>query len=1066
MTPNFALSLSAEGLRLLQRVPGGWHFAGEVDFDSDTLAKDIAALRQTALRLEPGGIHCKVLIPNDQIRYMALDTTRASEADVRAALDGATPYGVDDLAYDYSRGGGRTYIAAVASETLKEAEAFCREHKFNPVSFAAVPEPFTFVGEPFFGAAGDKTDVARDTAPVEVIGVAEVPEPETAEPAVTEPAVVEAAVAETDMTDPAPEQPAAEAQASKAATKDETATADAPEAPAKTDEPAAADPAPEPVESTSAEDGDIDTDPVAPDASAAKDTKDKPAPDQTAETKHASTATPTSLPAAKPEPDADVADAATGDSASPQTQETPLTPLPKPESDAKDGSDGDSGDDHAAVAKVLFSGAEAAKDDDPVDLPPLTFASRARPVGAAPDASSPPPPLPKVLTAGGDEPVFASRSRSGADLKLPPVLSAGADATPDTAKPVANPLASLKVDATSPAPSVGGAERDTSKAVPAVLNAARQAALSAKTDDTPADTSGEAPFIDESTTEAEKLTLFGARKKAKTPPVGGKPRFLGLILVLVLLAFLAAVALWATTLPATLSSLFGWGDDTVTAVGPDVGRPDLAVSASGNVITSLPSEEEELLADSGSGTDLDGVVATAAHPDTGLGLAEVQADAVAAISAVLQPVATASATGATPASDAEPATPTDVAAAPADTAGAEALTAEIIAALRAGAVETSPLDGAATDASDLGQILSPAEAQRIYAATGVWQRAPRMPFVPRIETGEEVYLAAIDPVTTGTDAVALPSLALSSPDLVLPAQILPPQPGTVFERDERGFILASADGTVLPSGTVVYAGRPSVVPPARPGFVAPDTTDTTTGDATDPTADPAAAETGSTTAAEQSFLAPGAEDQIAFRPRARPEDLSEQIERDQNGGLTLAEVANVRPSARPEGLVPEGVSSTVVEAALAEATGIADATPQAVAISVRPDRRPQNFDQVVAAARARAAPAPAAASTVAPTAEELADESDTTEVPIANANPTPGGVAQAATDENVLTLRQINLIGVYGTTRSRSALVRLSNGRIVQVRVGDALDGGQVSAIGDNALNYVKRGRTYALQMP
>ena len=49
------------------------------------------------------------------------------------------------------RGGGRTYVAAVARETLAEAEGFAAEHRFNPVCFAAVPDPFTYMGEAFFG---------------------------------------------------------------------------------------------------------------------------------------------------------------------------------------------------------------------------------------------------------------------------------------------------------------------------------------------------------------------------------------------------------------------------------------------------------------------------------------------------------------------------------------------------------------------------------------------------------------------------------------------------------------------------------------------------------------------------------------------------------------------------------------------------------------------------------------------------------------------------------------------------------------------------------------------------
>ena len=177
MTPNFALSLSFEGIRLLHRSAEGWKLAGDVDLESADLAGDLSGLIETASLLEPHGMRTKLLIPNEQIKYLALDGTRFDEADVRATLDGATPYSVEELVFDFTKGGGRTYIAAVAKETLQEAENFAVEHGFAPISFAAIPEEFTFVGEAFFGptqAAGGSL-VLRDPEPVSVIGVADIP---------------------------------------------------------------------------------------------------------------------------------------------------------------------------------------------------------------------------------------------------------------------------------------------------------------------------------------------------------------------------------------------------------------------------------------------------------------------------------------------------------------------------------------------------------------------------------------------------------------------------------------------------------------------------------------------------------------------------------------------------------------------------------------------------------------------------------------------------------------------------------------------------------------------------
>ncbi len=124
-----------------------------------------------------------------------------------------------------------------------------------------------------------------------------------------------------------------------------------------------------------------------------------------------------------------------------------------------------------------------------------------------------------------------------------------------------------------------------------------------------------------------------------------------------------------------------------------------------------------------------------------------------------------------------------------------------------------------------------------------------------------------------------------------------------------------------------------------------------------------------------------------------------------------------------------------------------NATPQAVTASLTPLRRPGDFD--VKRTRAKAAAQPV------PTSQRMQPSL-----------PSTASVAKQATDKNVLNMRKVNLIGVYGSTASRRALVRLGNGSYKKVRVGDTLDGGQVAAIGDSELRYVKRGRNVVLQMP
>jgi type IV pilus biogenesis protein PilP len=80
--------------------------------------------------------------------------------------------------------------------------------------------------------------------------------------------------------------------------------------------------------------------------------------------------------------------------------------------------------------------------------------------------------------------------------------------------------------------------------------------------------------------------------------------------------------------------------------------------------------------------------------------------------------------------------------------------------------------------------------------------------------------------------------------------------------------------------------------------------------------------------------------------------------------------------------------------------------------------------------------------------------------------PSSANVARQATISNAINLRQINLIGVYGTASDRRALIRLANGRFVKVQVGDRVDGGQVAAIGEREVRYVKGGQNHVLSLP
>lgn len=237
MKPNFALLLSLDGIALLHRAAGGWRRVGSVRPDAPDLSRQLSAMREKALMLEPDGLRSKVVVPNDQIRYMTVQTGAvggdARTEAVRAALTGATPYALDELAYDISIDGDQTHVAAVAHQTLAEAEGFAVEHRFEPICFVAAPGDEAFLGEPYFGAAkhaatlGGGDSVEADGIAVVVVGDVALPTESSAGKPRSDaaPASVRATAAP-DASDPADREPAPETAGTPADDDDDADSSD------------------------------------------------------------------------------------------------------------------------------------------------------------------------------------------------------------------------------------------------------------------------------------------------------------------------------------------------------------------------------------------------------------------------------------------------------------------------------------------------------------------------------------------------------------------------------------------------------------------------------------------------------------------------------------------------------------------------------------------------------------------------------------------------------------------------------------------------------------------------
>ena len=870
MITNFALSLSLEGIELLHRVPRGWRPVGRVDVASETLAEDLGALREKALLIEPDGLRTKLIIPLDQIKYTAIDGTRTSEADIHAALDGATPYALDDLVIDSERGGGRTHIAAVARETLAEAEAFAEAHGFQPVAFVAIPEPFTFQKEVFFGPTamarsivGPDAIIERDDLPVMPVGTR-----------------IKSRLLVFDLPEDVQED----------VYKDDLAAL------------------------------------LSSQEVAVEKVEDAPA---------------------KPEDTPEIAAAPEPDPAHQPKQAIWIDQIPS--------------EFHAPVV---------AEPSRPVTLPLIP----SNPILAKPilfdlviaehyprtdkKAKSP-------IVAMFGVPKAATRTLSvNAPEPMAPALSEAPQGRRTTAPPETNKRPVLIAAGIAAAALVfGGVIWSQQGAVETI---------------TPQET---APVVAQQPDTEQQVATAPPRAAETVPVLEAGPE-------------IADITLPAFAPPQT----------------SDSGPVTLATEPAADRL-SVPAEI---------------VVAEADAP-----LAPVQAP---------------------PAPPAEETAQADV--------GAPVLR---------------------------GQVLSPAEAERIYEATGVWQRAPRFFDLPSGTIPQEFERPDQPGAPERLTQPQMAQLDGFDSDLSFIAPANPPAPDVTFARDAEGFILATEEGTLTPEGALVFAGlpdlaitprpelsqtdldrlallapapegvvivsgSPAIVPPLRPADAAlPETQE------------PADNEAGEDTAVAAATSAPAG-------PTPGGVGLG-GLELQDSGAIGLdpavveeRAIVDLRPRLRPQGLAPAvdpgtpDITDILADIAAEDATLRFDnSTALAVVLSVRPDKRPSNFANVVAAASARTQTQP-----VAPAAPVTA----AAPVPPRNIQPVPGGVARAATQEGAIRLREINLIGVYGRPNARRALVRLSNGRYVRVEVGSALDGGQVTAIGDSALNYVKRGRTYAIELP
>jgi type IV pilus biogenesis protein PilP len=256
------------------------------------------------------------------------------------------------------------------------------------------------------------------------------------------------------------------------------------------------------------------------------------------------------------------------------------------------------------------------------------------------------------------------------------------------------------------------------------------------------------------------------------------------------------------------------------------------------------------------------------------------------------------------------------------------------------------------------------------------------------------------------------------------------------------------------TGLLVIPGRPAVETRPRPSL-----TDLTPAEPVDPATDilrrirpverPETAATLAVATPEEALPA-----ELAVLRRVRPVERPASVAQAEASARAAIEAAQA--AAAVDAAAQSAAASLAQAAAAAAVAPISDlALPQ----SARPQTRPRDVERIAA----RMAQQRREQQAAAPQPQTVARAQQQAAPQIRSAG---GNVAAAATERNALRLNETNLIGVYGRPNARRALVRLRNGRYVKVEVGDRLDRGRVTAIGDDRLQYQRGNRNVVLQLP
>ncbi|WP_323715609.1 hypothetical protein [Paracoccus aminovorans] len=1073
---EYALSFSEDAVHLQRREPASdaevrpsWRHLGSVEFDSPDFREEFVRLRLMA-----GGdeaLPVTLLIPDDQILYTTLTVAPGADRDraVGKALDGLTPYAIEDLAFDWEGDGDSVRVAAVARQTLREARDFAAQYGFEGQGFRAAPAEDSFAGEPIFvleapprarpavdpaqagvtsadlqfaqedeaaGPAADLLDLGGDATDVSVAEVApDAEETRTAEAATTEAGTGAAAVlAEAGpASQPEATQPAEPVPSAAAETESETPAAEA-EPEGKAEPVAVPEPAVEPHS--------------APEPDQAAEPQPEPAPEP--EHPHAPEAEPTTAaaesdpPAAAPEPEPSQ-DPPAAESAA----EAPTAGSAK-ERAVSAASDTEDPEPVAPVPPVVRHGPSAGQGGPELNPRARAVHERAADARQARSIGAAPAPMRRPGQRGGLVGLVGMLALLVAGLILIWAFLVPGDrghALTETA-PVAAPAASAPQDSAA-GPTEQAAAETPAPQTPAAETPAPQTIAEAEPEAMPVPVQQAAPAAAparvSALTEEERrrvIVAAAAVAAAVVPPSAHSPAAQAPASAASepARAVAATRPVAAPSQPARAAAPAS-ADAPARSTAPAASRPAQAADTT----VRLSSSARPQLAPRRSTPQTSAPRADTAPrvPTDPLPYAASQGSA--------QPIRAAR-----PPERARRAAPAPAAAAPAE--ARPAATASTTPALRGSSRPPLRPEGSAPElapepnSAGPEAALTPAEAAQLRGLIRdlgrhglVSAQAPRPDGMTRLAQARPVR-------KPGGAATASDAPSASAIDAALRSAAPPPpdKPGrnttaaATPARDSGGLLRGSsrpqprpgkAGATTAPSPRAVDAAlsEAAAAPPPTPGAVQlsalassplpPRRGDAAPAAAEDPpaAADPGAAGSPAVAApaAAAAAATPGPSEAELTARRALDEQLQAQAE------------ARIRARAQAD------AAAEAKARAQAEARARAQAEAEERAARARQqDYKPPEIDNE----------------------PELAATALSKGVSSAS-------VAKAATTARGMDTGRTTIIGIIGAGQASRALIRLRSGKVVTVRLGDRIDGGTINSIGNGRLTYVKAGRTHELRM-